>query len=78
MESLGEIAGGLAANPLAWVATIAIAACAWLGKTLYNTLREDAKDHRETLMKVVPLAEKLTDSVEILERVSNALMEKSK
>lgn len=74
MDSLGEVAAGLAANPLAWIATIALAACGWLAKTLFQTVREDAKDHRETLTKIVPLAEKLTDSVEILERVTNAMM----
>lgn len=75
---LSEIANGLAANPLAWITAIALGACGWLAKTLFATVREDAKEHRETLIKVVPLAEKLTDSVEILERVTNALMKDNK
>lgn len=75
---LTQIANGLASNPLAWIAAIALGACGWLAKTLFQTVREDAKEHRETLIKVVPLAEKLTDSVEILERVTNALMKADK
>lgn len=75
---LSDIANGLASNPLAWISAASLLACAWLGKTLYSTIREDAKDHRETLMKIVPLAEKLTDSVEILERVTNATLDRER
>lgn len=38
-----------------------------------ETVKADAKDQREILSQIVPLASKLTDGLEILERVTDKL-----
>jgi hypothetical protein len=78
---LSAIASGLASNPSAWLLTLALAALVYLYKArsddqkvfLDRVLAQEAA-HRETIMRIVPIAEKLTDSVEILERVTNAAL----
>jgi hypothetical protein len=41
-------------------------------KEAIDRFREDAALHRETLLRVIPIAEKLTESVAILDRISMA------
>lgn len=38
-----------------------------------DTIRADAKEQREILFQIVPLASKLTESLEILERLTDAI-----
>lgn len=71
------IAEGLVKNPLAWISALLITVVAYLFKELRaadkaTLVRADAADaaHRETLMKVLPIAEKLTSAVEIMERLA--------
>lgn len=40
---------------------------------LIETLREDAKEQREILSQIVPLATRLTEAIEIIERLTDAL-----
>lgn len=74
------IAEGLASHPTAWTAALLLGAVVYLFKALrerdqqaINTVIEQERAHRETLARVVPLAEKLTEGVQILERVSTRL-----
>lgn len=78
---LAQIAAGLAANPSAWFLTLALAALVYMyrargtdQKEFLETVMKQEAAHRETIMRIVPIAEKLTDSVEILERVTNAAL----
>lgn len=78
-----QIAEGLTSHPTEWFAALLLGAVIYLFKELRArdaqaivTVIEQEKAHRETLARVVPLAEKLTEGVEILERVSNKLMAK--
>lgn len=74
---VGQIAQGLAANPLAWICALALMTVAYLFKELraadrLQLERADAAKvaHLATLEKVIPIAEKLTSAVEILEKLS--------
>lgn len=76
-----QIAAGFTEHPTAWMAALLLGAVVYLFKELRAkdaasiiSIMEQEKAHRETLSRVVPLAEKLTEGVEILERVSNKLM----
>lgn len=81
MEILSQIATGLQNSPLAWILGIALIVIGYLykgreddqRKTLEMLMAKEAA-HRETLMQVLPIAEKLGDSVEALERITTALM----
>lgn len=84
MDSIGELAKGLAENPTAWMLAIALAAAAYLyrerstaQKELLDMVIKQEGAHRETLMRIVPISEKLVESVEVLERVTDALMKRS-
>lgn len=76
MEAFAQILQGLVDHPTACLLALALIALGWL----YKARAQDQKDfieiilkredgHRETLLKVIPAAEKLTDSVVILERI---------
>ncbi len=73
-----SIAEGLVKNPLAWIAALLLCAVAYLFKelraadkaTLDRSIAAEAA-HRATLEKVIPVADRLTQAVEILERLSN-------
>ncbi len=82
METLiKDIAEGLQHSPLAWILAVALAVIGYLyrgreadQKRLVDMMTEKETQHRETLMKVLPIAEKLGDSVEALERVTTSLL----
>lgn len=72
-----EIAEGLARNPLAWGLVLVGGACAYLFRALMSeqkahleTVRSAAVQQREILTQVVPLASRLTEAVDTLERVT--------
>lgn len=72
-----QVAAGLASNPLAWISAILIGVVAYLFKELRaaDRLQLERSDiakaaHLATLEKVIPIAEKLTSAVEILEKLS--------
>jgi len=80
METLGEVAKGLAESPLSWMCALLVGAVAYLWKQVResekahtDTLRAHASEQKEILTEVLPLAEKLADAVEALERVSLSL-----
>lgn len=84
MEMLETIAKGLSDHPTAWLLAIALLALAYLyrersaaQKELVDTVMKQEQAHRETLTKIVPISEKLVESVEVLERVTDALMKRS-
>lgn len=74
---VGQIAAGLASSPLAWLSTLLLAAVVYLFReiraadkeAMTRTIAQEAA-HRATLEKVLPIAEKLTSAVEVLERIS--------
>lgn len=81
MEILNDLANGLQHSPLAWILGLALIVIGYLYKGREDDQRKTlemlmAKEtaHRETLMQVLPIAEKLGDSVEALERITTALM----
>lgn len=57
--STGSLTGLLAA---------ALAAIAYL----FREIRTQEREHRATLEKIIPIAEKLADSIEIVERLQDA------
>lgn len=70
-------ADGLTKNPLAWGLVIAIAAIGYLFRELsaaraahLETIKADAKEQREILTQIVPLSAKLTEGLEIIERMT--------
>ena len=78
---LNSIAQGLAAHPTAWMLALAVLAIGYLYRELNQTKKEQIENiraqeqaHRETLMKIVPVSEKLVESVEVLERITEAFM----
>lgn len=84
MEMLETIAKGLADHPTAWMLAITLVALAYLykersaiQKELVETVMKQEQAHRETLSKIVPISEKLVESIEVLERVTDALMKGS-
>lgn len=77
------IAGGLATHPLTYLCALLILACVYLFRELraadkasLDRVVANATEHRETLKKVIPVAEKLAAGVETLERLSVALTTK--
>lgn len=79
----GEVAEGLARNPLAWGLVLVGAAATYLFKALMaeqrahlETVRTNAAAQREILTQVVPLSSKLTEAVEMLERVTERSTER--
>ena len=79
MNSLSEVATGLAQNPLAWFSTLLIAAVVYLWKQVRDgndkhlaTLQLEKTEQKELMMMVIPLAEKLGEAVESLERITLA------
>jgi hypothetical protein len=96
VDPTSAIAGGLAANPLAWGLALALVAIAYLFKTLseerknaavelaslrdkqVEQLKQDAKEQREILSQIVPLAAKLVDGLEVLERLTDSIPEEKK
>lgn len=84
MEILQTIATGLADHPTAWMLALALVAVAYLyrersaaQKELVDTVMKQETSHRETLSRIVPISEKLVESVDVLERVTDALMKRS-
>lgn len=80
MDSLSEIASGLAANPLAWGVTLLSAALVYLWKQLrevqtayLESVKTSANERREDLHTIIPLADKLADAVETLERLQGRM-----
>ena len=78
---LAQIAQGLIDHPTAWLLALALAAIAYLYKARSDDTKEFFKSmqaqeaaHRETIFRIVPIAEKLTAAVEVLERVTNAAL----
>jgi hypothetical protein len=74
------IAGGLATHPLTYLCALLIIACVYLFKELRAADRAaldrvvaNATEHRATLEKVIPVAEKLATGVDTLERISLTL-----
>lgn len=74
------IAEGLAKNPLAWTTLGLALAVAYLFRTLIalyskhiETVRADAKDSRDLLAQIVPLSAKLTEGIEVIERITERL-----
>lgn len=83
------VANGLQANPLAWIAALALLAAGYLFNVILRdrkdhaaelaavrnehlqTIKEDAKEQREILAQVIPLATKLTEGLESLERIAD-------
>jgi len=85
MDALGQLASGLASAPLPWLLAAALLVIGYLyrerastQKELLDTVMRQEASHRETLIRIIPISEKLVESVEILERVTNALMERTK
>lgn len=81
MEILTALAEGLAKNPAAWLLASSLVALAYLykdraalQKEFIDTVMKQEAAHRETLIRIAPLAEKLSDSIEALERISDSIM----
>lgn len=71
------VANGLASNPLAWGLALTLGAVVYLFRELNSarqahieTIKADAKEQREILTQIVPLSAKLTEGLEILERMT--------
>lgn len=83
------VANGLASNPLAWIAALALAASGYLftiimrdrkdhaaelaqvRKEHLESIKADAKEQREILGQIIPLAGKLVEGLESLERITD-------
>lgn len=68
-----QVATGLAANPLAWFCALLIGTTAYLfkanqelTKSLIELINTKDKEHRDTLERIVPLAESLESIIESL------------
>lgn len=76
MDTFSQILQGLVEHPTACLLALALVALAYLYKAraqdhrdfLELILKKEA-EHRDTVLKVIPAAEKLTESVVILERI---------
>lgn len=84
METLESLAKGLSENPTAWLLALALVAIGYLyrerataQKELIELVMKQEAAHRDTLTRIVPISEKLIESVEVLERVTDALMKRS-
>ncbi len=74
--TFNDLVNALVAHPTACMLAIALISLGWLFKLrtaeqekFLTTILGQEAAHRETLSKVIPVAEKLTESVVILERV---------
>jgi hypothetical protein len=65
MEAFSQILQGLVDHPTACMLVLTLLALGYL----YRAREADAVAHRATLEKVIPVAEKLTDAVGVLERL---------
>lgn len=81
MDSLEIIAKGLAEHPTAWLLAIALIVIGYLykensasKKELVDMISRKEAEHRETISKIVPICEKATDAVEVLERITDSLI----
>ncbi len=81
MELIGQLAAGLATSPLSWILALSLVVIGYLYRARENAQKEfldmvmkQEGSHRETLMKVLPIAEKLGDSVESLERITASIL----
>lgn len=81
----GVAADGLAKNPLAWGLVLAILAIGFLYRELsaarsqlIETIKSDAKEQQSLLAQIVPLSSKLTEGLESLERLTDALTKGTK
>ena len=85
MESLTAILQGVVEHPTALLLTLTLIALGYLYREreadqkeyLDMVLKQEAA-HRDTLAKIIPIAEKLIDSVEVLERVTTATIGRDK
>lgn len=81
MNEIAQLAKGLAENPTSWFLAIMTIVVGYLYRSRENSqkafldmvLSQEAS-HRDTLMKVLPIAEKLGDSVEALERITTTVL----
>jgi hypothetical protein len=76
MDPASPIAAGLASHPLTYLCAMLILVVIYLYKskeglqaTLLQSVKDSAAEHRATLEKVLPLTEKLTNTVEVAERL---------
>lgn len=76
MEAFTEVLNGLVNHPTACMLTLSLIVNGFLFRMLIQNAKEyiesilkQEKEHRDTLTKVIPAAEKLTESVVILERI---------
>jgi hypothetical protein len=81
MEFLKDIANGLVEHPTQWMLALTLIALAFLykarsddSKASLETILKLEGEHRETLVKIIPVAEKMTDSVEALERITAQIL----
>lgn len=76
MEFLSQIANGFADKPLPWMMALMVIALGFLYKSKSDDMKANLEqlnklhaDHRETLGQVLPIADKLTDSIAVLEKI---------
>lgn len=76
MEAFTEVLNGLVNHPTACMLTLSLIVNGFLFRMLIANAQEyiksmllQEKEHRETLTKVIPATVKLTESVDLLERV---------
>lgn len=74
----GQIYTGLVEHPTALMLAVTLVALGYLYRERQNDTKEfiekileQEKDHRATLEKILPIAERLTQSVEVMDRVTN-------
>lgn len=81
MDLLQQIATGLVEHPTAWMLAITLVVTGYIyrertlvQKELVDTVKAQEAAHRETLLKVIPIAEQLVESVEALEKITDGLL----
>lgn len=81
MEFLQTIATGLIEHPTAWMLAIVLVVTGFIyrertvvQKELVDTVKAQEAAHRETLLKIIPISEKLVESVEALEKITDGLL----
>jgi hypothetical protein len=81
MDIMQALAEGLAKNPAAWLLASSLVALAYLyrdraslQKEYIDTVMKQEAAHRETLLRIAPLAEKLAASIDALEKMSDIFM----
>lgn len=72
MELFESLVKALSEHPAPAITAMAVAALAYL----FKELRQQEREHRETLTKILPLAEKMADASEGLERITTAVLSK--